>query len=302
MELYQLNTFVKIAEVGSLTRAAEQLFTSQPAVSAQVKALEDELGVTLFERTSRGMHLTARGRLLYDQAVATLEAAARLKADALQLRKEVVGEARVGVHTDFDFMRVGELHRLLAGRYPRVGPHFVQSMSAQILPDLRRGALDGGFFFGPCRFADLLTLRLAQVPMRVVAPAAWADRVEAASLQDLATLPWVYTSDTCPFYALNLALFGDLGVAPPRVAYCDSEDAVRELIRAGAGLSMLREDDALRLQQRGEATIWPGATPAIELGFAVQRQRAGEPLVDALQSVVKAMWLDGCAALEQAEA
>lgn len=302
MELYQLNTFVKIADLGSLTRAAEQLFTSQPAVSAQVKALEDELGVILFERTSRGMQLTAKGRLLYDQAIATLEAAARLKADALQLRREVVGEVRVGVHTDFDFMRVGELHRLLAGRYPRVAPHFVQSMSAQILPDLRRGALDGGFHFGPCRSSDLLTLCLAEVPMRVVGPVAWAERIETASLPELATLPWVYTSDTCPFYALNLELFGELDVVPPRVAYCDSEDAVRELIRAGAGLSMLREDDALRLHRRGEAAIWSGTTPAIELGFAVQRQRAGEPLVEALMSVVKAMWQGAGAEIAEAKA
>ena len=44
MELYQLNTFVRIADEGSLTRAAELLFTSQPAISAQIKALEDELG------------------------------------------------------------------------------------------------------------------------------------------------------------------------------------------------------------------------------------------------------------------
>lgn len=302
MELYQLNAFVKIAELGSLTRAAEQLFTSQPAVSAQIKALEDELGVSLFERTSRGMQLTAKGRLLYDRAVATLEAAARIRADALQLRQEVVGEVRIGVHTDFDFMRVGELHRLMAERHPRVSPLFAQSMSAQILPDLRRGALDGGFFFGPCRYADLITLRLARVSMRVVGPAAWAGRIESASLAGLAALPWVYTSDTCPFYALNLALFGELGMEPQRVAYCDSEDAVRELIRAGAGLSMLREDDALRLHQRGEAAIWPGETPTIELGFAVQRQRSGEPLVDALQSVVRSMWLDTAAGVEQAEA
>ena len=302
MELYQLNTFVKIADLGSLTRAAEQLFTSQPAISAQIKALEDELGLTLFERTSRGMQLTAKGRLLYDQAVATLEAAAGLKAHAMQLRKEVVGELRVGVHTDFDFMRIGELHRLLAADYPRISPHFVQSMSAQILPDLRRGALDGGFFFGPCRFADLLTLRLAHVSMRVVGPAAWGARVESASLAELGALPWVYTSDTCPFYALNLELFGTLDMVPPRVAYCDSEDAVRELIRAGAGLSMLREDDALRLQERGEAVIWAGASPAIELGFAVQRQRAGEPLVEALQSVVRAMWQETAPEIEEAEA
>ena len=61
MELYHLRTFVTVAEEGHLTRASERLFTSQPAVSAHIKALEEELGVTLFDRTPRGMQLTPAG-------------------------------------------------------------------------------------------------------------------------------------------------------------------------------------------------------------------------------------------------
>lgn len=291
MELYQLKTFVKIAEEGSLTKAAELLFTSQPAISAQIKALEEELGVALFDRTSRGMQLTAKGRLLYTQALDTLNAAAKLKSDAQQLQNELVGEIRIGVHTDFEFMRIGELHRLLQTEHPRVSPYFTQSMSMDILPDIRRGALDAGFFFGPCRLADLTTWVLAEVPMRIVAPADWSARVDKASLEDLARLPWVYTSNTCPFFSLTQELFADLDEEPNKVAYVDSEDAVRELIRAGAGLSMLRVDDAARLQANGEAVCWYGETPRIMLGFAVQGQRAAEPVISAVQSLITDMWL-----------
>lgn len=302
MELYQLTTFVKIADEGSLTRAAQLLFTSQPAISAQVKALEEELGVTLFERSSRGMQLTAKGRLLYDQAVETLDAAARLKGQAQELQQEMVGELRIGVHTDFEFMRIGELHRRLRSRHPRVDPHFTHSMSAQILPDIRRGTLDGGFFFGNCQLADLSVYHLAEVPMRIIGPTDWADRIHAAPLDELAGLPWVYTSDTCPFFELTRGLFADLDAEPERVAYVDSEDAVRELIRAGAGISLLRDDDARAMQARGEGVCWPGQTPAIALGFAVQRQRAGEPLVSALQSVITGIWLDERVGSDSAEA
>ncbi len=290
MELYQLKTFVKIADEGSLTKAAELLFTSQPAISAQIKALEEELGVTLFDRTSRGMRLTAKGRLLYEQARDTLNAAAKLKSDAQQLQNELVGELRVGVHTDFDYLRIGRLHRQLLARHPRIHPHFMQSMSTDILPDVRRGALDAGFFFGPCHFANLSVEGLSEVPMRVVAPASWRDRIEAASLEDLARLPWIYTSRDCPFFALTQALFTPLADEPDQVACVDSEDAVRELIRAGAGLSMLRFDDAARLQANGEAVCWNGDTPSIALGFAVQRQRAGEPLIAALRALVGEVW------------
>ncbi len=299
MELYQLNTFVKIADEGSLTRAAELLFTSQPAISAQIKALEEELGVTLFERTSRGMQLTPKGRLLYEQAVETLNAAAKLKGQAQDLQQELVGEVRVGIHTDFDFMRIGELHRAFHGKYPRVSPHFVQSMTANILPDLRRGALDAGFFFGPCRYADLAVDTLAEVPMQLIGPADLGEAFRDATLSELRDLPWVYTSDTCPFFALTQDLFAPLGEEPAKVAYVDSEDAVRELIRAGAGVSLLRADDAMRLQDQGAGVCWSGSGPSIQLNFAVQVQRTGEALIDAVRSVVSSMWLDDAAKTSQ---
>ena len=94
MEFYQLNTFVKVADEGNLTRAAERLFTSQPAISAQIKALEEELGVELFERSSRGMRLTAKGQLLYDQAAATLAAAEQLAALGATLTLVARNEAK----------------------------------------------------------------------------------------------------------------------------------------------------------------------------------------------------------------
>ncbi|MCB1772924.1 MAG: LysR family transcriptional regulator [Gammaproteobacteria bacterium] len=292
MELYQLKTFVRIADEGSLTRAAEQLFTSQPAISAQLKALEEELGVTLFTRTSRGMQLTDKGRVLYEQARETLQAAARLKTEALALQQELVGEVKIGVHTDFDFVRVGELHRRLAERHPRIQPHFVQSMSSLILPDIRRGQLDAGFFFGPCTSADLLPTALAGVPMRIVGPAEWGPRITPATLQQLAAMSWVYTSQTCPFYALAQRLLANEAGDLHTVAYVDSEDAVRELIRAGAGLSLLREDDARRMAGQGDAVIWPGDGPTIELGFAVHHQRSAEPLIRAVREVIVDMWGD----------
>ena len=74
MDFYQLKTFVTVAREGSVTRASERLHLSQPAVSAHIKALEDALGLTLFERTPRGMSLTADGRRLVVKAELALSA------------------------------------------------------------------------------------------------------------------------------------------------------------------------------------------------------------------------------------
>ncbi|MET0082556.1 MAG: LysR family transcriptional regulator [Sedimenticola sp.] len=299
MELYQLKTFIKVADEGHLTRAAEQLFTSQPAISAHIKALEEELGVVLFQRTPKGMILTPEGELLYQQARQTLEAAESLKIQARALQDELVGDVRLGVHTDFEFMRIGGLHHRLAETYPRVRPHFIQSMSSIIVPDIRKGNLDGGFFFGPCNFGDLSVTRLLDVPMTIVAPVDWRERIEGADIRQLAELPWVYTSETCPFHAVSMTLFENVDVEPAKVAFVDSEDAVRELIRSGVGVSLLRRDDAQRAQREGYGCCWSGGTPGIELQFAVQKRRGSEPLINAVSEVIRQVWNVGGEALSE---
>jgi DNA-binding transcriptional LysR family regulator len=82
MELYQLRTFAAVAELGQLTRAAERLHISQPALSAEIKALEDELGVTLFERMPSGMEVTPVGRRLLPEAQKVVAAAQALRSHA----------------------------------------------------------------------------------------------------------------------------------------------------------------------------------------------------------------------------
>jgi len=109
MELYQLKTFVAIAHEGSLTRAAERVFTSAPAVSAQLKALEDELGVKLFERTPRGMTLTDAGRRMLDEAERTLASATRMRSAAEQIRGAVQGMVRFGTVVDPVALRLGDV-------------------------------------------------------------------------------------------------------------------------------------------------------------------------------------------------
>ncbi|GGC01629.1 LysR family transcriptional regulator [Marinobacterium zhoushanense] len=290
MELYHLKTFVKVADEGNLTRASQALFTSQPAISAQIKALEEEQGVQLFSRTPKGMLLTQSGRQLYEQARLTLNAAEQLKLNASRLREELVGELRVGMHTDYEYLRVGDMYQMISSRHPQLVTHFLQSSSARILHELRHDELDAGFMFGPCRASDMAVTPLGEVGMRIIAPSAWSTEVAGASLADLARLPWVYTTPGCPFYLLFEALFEAGNPLPRQIVWCDNEDAIRTLLRAGVGLSVVRVDDAERAVDEGYGVCWDGAVPSLAINLVMLKQRAQEPALVALKESVCALW------------
>ena len=76
MELKQLEFFLTCANCGSLGKTAEKLYTSQPNVSKVIRALEDELGGALFDRTSKGMKLTEYGKSIYNYALSSVRSAA----------------------------------------------------------------------------------------------------------------------------------------------------------------------------------------------------------------------------------
>ena len=242
MDLNHLKTFVTVAEEQHLTRAAERLFTSQPAVSAQLRALEDTLGLTLFDRTPKGMRLTRAGERLLTQAQKILEATQLMVVQARAMQGTIMGSLKIGTNSDFEFLRLGALMQDTHERYPHLQLSFVAGMSTDILLDIRKGKLDAGFIFGPCASADIHMEHLATVDTALIAPIEWAGRVQKASMEQLAQLPWVYTTNRCPFFHITEQLFNEFGVEPKKAVFVDNEDAIRTLVRAGSGIALMRGD------------------------------------------------------------
>lgn len=290
MELNQLKTFVAVAEEGHLTRAAERLFTSQPAVSAQLKSLEETLGVKLFERTPKGMLLTPHGEHLLEQARATLSAAGSMLTQAKTLQGQVMGNLNIGINSDIGFLRLPALLGHSREHYPGIRISLINSMSADIIQDIRKGKLDSGFFFGPCSLADLHITHLADIPTAIVAPASWADRLAQADLAMLAKQPWIYTTERCPFFVLKESLFEHCDFRPAKAVFVDTEESIRTLIKAGAGISLLREDDAELAEAEGWGVRWQGETPHCPLSVAVQKNRVKEPVIQAWHRELEKCW------------
>lgn len=290
MELNQLRTFVTVAEEKHLTRAADRLFTSQPAISAQLKALEEALGLKLFDRTPKGMQLTPAGEKLLVKAQMVLDAAGSIMTEAKHIQGAVLGQLSVGINSDMAFLKLPQLVNDATENYPDLTLSFVSSMSADILVDVRQGKLDTGFFFGPCTTGGLQVFQVAEVETAVVAPKAWADRVLYAELEELAQMPWIYTTDKCPFYLLKQSLFEHSKIQPSKAVYVDGEDAIRELVKSGSGIALLRKDDALRAEAEGWGIRWKGRTPNISLSVAMQMHRTQDPLMQAWLELLAKFW------------
>ena len=301
MDLNQLKTFVTVAEEQHLTRAAERLFTSQPAVSAQLKALEESLGLTLFDRTPKGMRLTPAGERILKEAQNTLLAAKKIVGEAQTIRGELFGDLNIGVHTDFEFLKLADLVKQCSQQHPHISLSFVSSMSTDIIADVRKGRHDSGFFFGPCKLADLNVHKLANVEMAILGPVSWKNSIDNASLHDLTKLPWIYTSERCPFFEHTRKFLSGTELDPQKLVFVDSEDAIRTLVKTGVGIALLRKQDAVSAQQQGWGAMWDGQVPPIALNLTMQSRRTQEPLIMAWTQLVKDYWSDQQAASEVRE-
>ena len=291
MELYQLKTFVAIAREGSLTRAAEKVFTSAPAVSAQLKALEDELGVKLFERTPRGMTLTDAGRRLLDEAERTLASALRMRSAAEQIRGAAQGVVRFGTVVDPVALRLGDVLVKLAERHPQVTLQLRQGLSYETLSAVRRGELDCAYTLSDSEQVDGLELRrLGAVDLAVTLPVALARAHPDLSVERLTSLPWVGTPPTCVLRVHLEALFATVGKELRPGPTADSESAMRSMVASGMGAGLLRLDQAQQAERNGELAIWPGWRAHTWLCWVAPAHGQRAVAVDAVKEAVLETW------------
>jgi len=290
MELYQLRSFSMVAKLGQLTKAAERLHISQPALSAQIKALEDELGVPLFERVASGMQLTAAGRRLLPEAEKVVAGAQALRSRAHAIKGDVTGRVVVGTVSDPDFIRVGDLLARAIEGFPMLEIELHHEISGAAFERVRDGELDASFYYGQRVDAAIAAVPLREFAYRVVGPTAWRDQLSDASWDDIAALPWIMTPAISTHHALAGKLFEAHGVAPSTRIEADHEAVIRSLVVTGVGLALMREDVALEAANAGEVVVWGDVRLATTLEFLYLKRRENEPALRALIDVLRQVW------------
>jgi DNA-binding transcriptional LysR family regulator len=289
MELYQLKTFLVIARTGNLTRAATELHASQPTVSGQLKALEEELNVVLFERTPRGMVLTEAGQRLRDKAQEVTDSVAEFTLLAASLTQNSPLCCKVGVNTTATALRIAELVGVLATIAPQLRLELHHGQSHKILDDIARGTLDVGFFFGRCDPSKLNSSKLLDVSLAVVGPEAWQPELANASWVVLLEKPWVMPPETCPFYEVTLQLQRSTSKRQSHSISADDESTMLELVRAEAGVALL---PASMVEGQNGVTILRHTQTTLELAFAWSITQGDAPHIRPVRTALERIWGD----------
>jgi DNA-binding transcriptional LysR family regulator len=291
MELYQLRSFVTVAAEGHLTRAAKRLFISQPAVSAHIKTLEEELGITLFTRTSQGMLLTKEGQVLKSQAERSLSTVNELFQQAKLLQDELAGTVKIGLNTDPDFLRIGDFFSVMTENYPKLEFHLLQRSSWTTANELRNGTLDAGYRYGKEHSQDIAVVPLQTYDVFIVGPVQWQEQIEQADWKTIAEFPWVWISDSCPFCQIIDEVFHERGLSPAKkVAVVDEEPALKTLVTSGKGLSLMVEDEAFAAEQEGKLVVWRKDKLQIDLSLLYLRKRQHDPVIQAILNGIFIVW------------
>lgn len=289
MDFTQLRTFITVAREGNLTRAAERLHLTQPAVSLQIKSLQASLNLKLLVRTSTGMSLTEDGAKLLPYAERVMASVTEFQIGAKSLNSTLSGSLSIGTILDPEFIRLGAFLKRLVESYPHLSTRLQHGMSGGVLQQVRNGDLDVGYFLGsPGK--EFHCQVLTSFSYCVVAPQGWKNRVAGKGWAELAKLPWIWAPPESAHNRLLTTIFSECGVTPTKVALVDQEPSMLDLVKSGVGLSLVRESIALREGHAHGLVIADAVTLATELSFITLAKRRNEATIEAVFSILQSVW------------
>jgi len=194
VNLKQLNYFVKIVEAQNMTRAAEALHIAQPALSQQVTLLEEELGVKLLSRSSRGIQATPQGDLLYRHAKTILRQVDNTRILLSKKEGDVTGNVSLGMPSSTAKLLALRLMRLVKERYPSIVLEIVDVPSADLTALVAHGRVDFSLVPDPQKPKDMRFLPLFREELYLMTGRGTIAPGSKVSLKKISELPLILPS------------------------------------------------------------------------------------------------------------
>jgi LysR family nitrogen assimilation transcriptional regulator len=290
MDTRGLRYFQAVAEFGSYSRGAEFLRISQPAVSRQIRGLEEELGRPLFVRHSHGVSLTDAGRMLLDRSQAILRQFDQARDDIRRGDAGPSGTVTLAVPPAAGNFLIPELTRRFSAAYPNVFLKVVAGFSGYIHEWLVRGRVDLACLHDPVPQPGFIVIPLVKEEVFLVGPAdglaAGRDHVRT---QDLAGLPLILPGRPNASRRLLDGWLSRRGIRLNVILEADDHLVIRAMMKAGLGFSLLTQGAFLPDLAHGELRAWPFRPRAywtLALTQAADERRAD--LVAAVGELIRA--------------
>lgn len=247
LDLRALRSFVTVASAGSISSAAQSLHIAQPALSVQIKQLEEQLGAALFDRHPRGVALTAVGERLLGHAVEILRRVDVAYDDVRQAVDQPGGRVAIALPQSVAKFVTVPLVQAVVRQWPRIHLQMVEMSSGYIPQQLLHGLVDIGMTFGTEDDARMRFMHVLQEELAFVTTAQQLARYRGGpdgdathmALHDAAQFPMVLPTTTQSLRRVLDAYMAKAGVAPRIVVEVNTIHEILALVAAGIGSTIL---------------------------------------------------------------
>ena len=279
MDLKQLEYFVRVAEMGSFTRAAIALNVAQPALSRQIRLLEVELRQNLLKRNGRGALPTEAGQLLLEHGRGILHQVERAHEELARARSGLTGRVALGLPPSVARVLTVPLTRVFREKMPDAHLSISEGLSAAMQESLLHGRLDIALLYNAKAATGLEISHLVQEELRLVSPRPAGLQEDPPpppiQLKEVAKLPLVIPSRPNAIRMHVESEMAGIGCQPNIALEIDGVTAILELVADGAGYAILSGNAVTRSINPSAFTTRAIAGPAlsIELSTVVSSQR-----------------------------
>ena len=289
MDLSQLRTLVCVAELGSLSKAADRLCTAQPALSRHIRTLEDELGARLFDRHGRGMVPTEQGRTAIEHAVRVLAELDGLRTSVEREMRGEGGRVMVGLPPSIARLLAAPFVREVRRTRPSSSCLLVSAYCLYLFEQLHGGSLDLAILYDPHSIRSLKSEPLIEETMLLAgAPGTGLDSGEPLAFASLRNRPLVLPSASHSLRQIVEHIAHEVGTELTVEVEADSLTVLKGLVRDGVGWTVLPPvaiaDEIAAGQLVAVPLVEPTPRRRLELAYSAERPltRAAETAREAL--------------------
>jgi DNA-binding transcriptional LysR family regulator len=269
MDFDQIETFLEVARLNSFSRAAERRFRTQPAISSQIRSLEEEVGAKLLDRSGGKVSVTASGKLFQKFAEEMLASRKAMLTAIAETERVPRGEIVVGANEGTCLHILPEVFAEFKKRYPDVGVNIKRADYAKILQSVIDNSVDFGIVSLPVTDTRLTVVLIHRDELVIIAPPKHAlARMKSASIAEAAKFPLVVPKIGHTRDALD-KLFYKRKLKPRYTMELDSSELLKRFVAAGAGVGFIARSNVLEDVRANALAVLPISDAKIRRDLAL---------------------------------